>query len=51
MKAEILAERILIAAGSGLRHYTERSRKEIVKAASDAIKAVKQDKRREARND
>lgn len=37
-KAAALAEKILNAAGSGLRHYTEESRREILKAAQEAIK-------------
>lgn len=40
--AEKLAEMILKAAGSGLRHYTPASRAEIIKAAEAAIKAVRE---------
>jgi hypothetical protein len=40
--AETLAEMILKAAGSGLRHYTPASRAEIIKAAEAAIKAVRE---------
>lgn len=39
--AETLAEMILRAAGSGLRHYTPQSKAEIIKAAEAAIKAIR----------
>ena len=41
MTLEKLAEAILRAAGSGLRHYTPRSREEIVAAAEKAIEEIK----------
>ena len=40
--AEALAELILKAAGSGLRHYTLRSKGEIIKAAEAAIKMIRE---------
>ena len=42
MQAEILAEIILRAAGSSLRHYQTRTRAEILEAAAKAIDAIKQ---------
>ena len=39
--AETLAEMILRAAGSGLRHYTPQSKAEIIKAAEAAINAIR----------
>ncbi len=39
---EALAEIILRAAGSSLRHYTTRSREEILEAAARAIQAIKE---------
>ena len=39
--AEQLAEMILRAAGSGLRHYTPQSKAEILKAAEKAIAAIR----------
>ena len=39
---EALAEIILHAAGSSLRHYTTRSREEILEAAARAIQAIKE---------
>lgn len=44
MTPEILAEIILRAAGSGLRHYTTRTRWEILEAAQKAIDAIKGEK-------
>lgn len=38
--AEALADMILRAAGSGLRHYTPQSKAEIIKAAEAAINAI-----------
>lgn len=40
--AEVLAEMILKAAGSGLRHYTPQSKAEIIAAAERAIKAIRE---------
>ncbi len=40
--AEMLAEMILKAAGSGLRHYTPQSKAEILAAAEKAIKAIRE---------
>jgi hypothetical protein len=39
--AATLADMILRAAGSGLRHYTPRSRAEIIRAAEAAINAIR----------
>ena len=39
--AEVIAEMILRAAGSGLRHYTPQSKAEIIKAAEAAINAIR----------
>ena len=39
--AETLAEMILRAAGSGLRHYKPQSKAEIIKAAEAAINAIR----------
>ncbi|MFP5510776.1 MAG: hypothetical protein ACLGIP_16715 [Alphaproteobacteria bacterium] len=39
--AETLAEMILRAAGSGMRHYTPQSKAEIIKAAEAAINAIR----------
>lgn len=38
--AETLAEMILRASGSGLRHFTPASKAEIIKAAEAAIAAI-----------
>lgn len=38
--AEALADAILRAAGSGLKHYTEYSRKRIVEAAEQELAAI-----------
>ena len=40
--AEQLAEMILKAAGSGLRHYTPQSKAEIIAAAEKAVKAIRE---------
>ena len=42
---EALAEAILIAAGSGLRHYTPRNRAAIIAAAQAQIDAVRAEAR------
>ena len=39
--AEALAEAILHAAGSGLRHYTPRNREAIISAAQAQIDAIR----------
>lgn len=39
--AETLADMILRAAGSGLKHYKPQSKAEIIKAAEAAINAIK----------
>lgn len=40
--AEQLAEMILTAAGSGLRHYTPESKARIIAAAEAAVKAIRE---------
>ena len=41
MTPEQLAEVILRAAGSGLRHYTPQSRERIIEAARQAIEGIR----------
>jgi len=40
-EAEVLAEMILRAAGSGLRHYTPQSKADIIRTAEAAISAIR----------